>query len=327
MLVQMRRTLLALLCALALLLVGARAEAKYAPPPIAGHVTDAAGRLTPAEIASLDEKLANYRRCSSNHIAVFFPRSLEGNSIEDVAFITFNTWKIGEGKEDNGVLLVLATNERKVRIETGKGVGGELTDVASSHILRDDVNPNLKADRFFAAADRATTSIAKALGVCAIADARPVPAGRRTFASPDASAELRAGLASTFAVIVCVILVGLRSNIWIAAGVGVVAGVVSFAGATLLARGVGGDDLVTILTVLVPLNALGGVALVPVFVNRDRGKKERRSKRRRRKKGDDGGGPWDGGGGGGGGSSEVSSSSDYSGGGGSSGGGGASDSY
>ena len=72
------------LIALALLLVASRAEAKYAPPPIAGHVTDTAGKLTPSEISSLNDKLASYRKCSSNHVAVFFPKSLEGNSVEDV---------------------------------------------------------------------------------------------------------------------------------------------------------------------------------------------------------------------------------------------------
>lgn len=114
---------------LGLVLGVSRAEAKYVPPPIAGYVTDAAGRLSPGEIAVLNQKLATYRACSSNHVAVFLPKSLDGSSIEDVAYATFETWKLGEAQRDNGVLLVLATNERRVRIETGKGAGGQLTDV------------------------------------------------------------------------------------------------------------------------------------------------------------------------------------------------------
>jgi uncharacterized protein len=166
----MRRSLFAFVVLVLALFASVARATEYVPPPIAGHVTDAAGKLTSSEIAALDDKLAGYRKCSGNHIAVFFARSLEGNSVEDVAYITFNTWKIGEAKKDNGVLLVLAPNERKIRIETGKGVGGQLTDLESAHILRDVVGPNMKAERFFAAADQATTRIGSALGGCAIAD-------------------------------------------------------------------------------------------------------------------------------------------------------------
>ncbi|HEU4538739.1 MAG TPA: TPM domain-containing protein, partial [Polyangiaceae bacterium] len=122
----------------------ARAQG-YSPPAIAGHVTDAAGKLSPPETAKLEAKLADYRRCSSNHVAVFVARSLEGHPIEDVAYATFNRWKVGEAGKDNGVLLVIAPAERKVRIETGKGVGGELTDLQASEIVRQRISPRLAA--------------------------------------------------------------------------------------------------------------------------------------------------------------------------------------
>jgi uncharacterized protein len=166
----MRRFLFTFVVLVVALVTSVARATPYVPPPIAGHVTDTAGKLTSSEIAALDDKLAGYRKCSGNHIAVFFARSLEGNSVEDVAYITFNAWKIGDAKKDNGVLLVLAPSERKIRIETGKGDGGQLTDLESAHILRDVVGPNMKAERFFAAADQATTRIGSALGGCAIAD-------------------------------------------------------------------------------------------------------------------------------------------------------------
>ncbi len=150
----------------ALLLTSPAWAAPYRPPPIAGHVTDSAQKLTPAQIASLDQKLADYRKCSGNHVAVFLAASLEGKTIEDVAYETFNVWKIGEAKKDSGVLLVLAPNERKVRIETGKGVGGSLTDIQSKDILREKVSPRMKADDFFGAADQGTSAIGAALGGC-----------------------------------------------------------------------------------------------------------------------------------------------------------------
>jgi uncharacterized membrane protein YgcG len=139
----------------------------YTPPPIKGHVTDTAGKLAPADVARLEAKLAGYRQCSTNHLAVFLTPSLEGQTIEDVAYGAFNTWKLGEAGKDNGVLLVIAPSERKVRIETGRGVGGKLTDLQSSDIIRTRVSPHLAAGDFAGAIDDGTNGIEQALGLCA----------------------------------------------------------------------------------------------------------------------------------------------------------------
>jgi len=64
--------------------------------------------------------------------------SLGGEPIEDIAYTTFNTWKIGQHGADNGVLLVLAPGDRRVRIETGKGVGGALTDLQANDISTEE---------------------------------------------------------------------------------------------------------------------------------------------------------------------------------------------
>jgi uncharacterized membrane protein YgcG len=144
----------------------------YTPPPIVGYVTDTAHKLTPGEIQAFDEKLAVYRKCSTNHVVVFVTDSLGGNTVEDVGYATFNAWKVGS-KEDNGVLLLIAPNERKVRIETGKGAGGALTDVESNRILREHVSANLKKEHFFEAIDEGTTEIERALE----RDAKPLTDG------------------------------------------------------------------------------------------------------------------------------------------------------
>src|SRR6185503_6999677 len=89
--------------------------------------------------------------------------SLDGEAIEDVAFATFNEWKLGKKGADNGVLLVIAPAERRVRIETGKGVGGDLTDLQSNDIIRKDIAPLLKEDRFHDAIASGATAIAEAL--------------------------------------------------------------------------------------------------------------------------------------------------------------------
>ncbi len=107
----------------------------------------------------LDAKLERARVEKGFASSVFFPKSLGDENIDDVAYTTFNTWKVGSAKGDDGVLLVLATAERKMRIETGKGVGGGLTDIGSSHINRDVIGPLMKQAQYYEAADKGTDAI------------------------------------------------------------------------------------------------------------------------------------------------------------------------
>lgn len=153
---------LAIVVALTALLWTALAHA-FEPPPISGHVLDTAGVLSQAEALRLDRKLDAARRSSGFAVVVFVPRSLEGESIDDVAYATFNKWKVGSAKGDDGVLLVVAPKEHKTRIETGKGVGGALTDIQSSHINREIINPRLKTGDFYGALDKGTDAILREL--------------------------------------------------------------------------------------------------------------------------------------------------------------------
>lgn len=155
--------LAAALAALALLLAAGPAFAAFTPPALEGHVVDTAGKLTREEALALDRKLDAVRRRTGFEIVAFVVGSLEGEPIEDVAFKTFNAWQIGQGKVDNGVLLVIAPAERRVRIETGKGVGGALTDLQSNDIIRERIAPLLQKDRFRDAVDQGTDAITQAL--------------------------------------------------------------------------------------------------------------------------------------------------------------------
>lgn len=136
----------------------------YTPPPIAGMVNDPGNQLSATEKAALNAKLDGHLKTKGHHIVVFLPKSLDGETIEDVAYTTFNTWKVGAAGADNGVLLVIATADRKARIETGKGVGGDLPDLKTNQILRTDVTPNMKVGKVYAAVDQGTNSIITALG-------------------------------------------------------------------------------------------------------------------------------------------------------------------
>ncbi len=140
-----------------------RAWAAFEPPPLRGHVVDTGGKLTSADVAYLDQKLDGIRRRTGFAIVAFIAGSLEGETPDDVAYKAFNKWQIGEKGRDNGVLLLIAPAERQVRIETGKGVGGALTDLQSNDIIRQTIIPYVKQDRFREAIDRGVTAIATTL--------------------------------------------------------------------------------------------------------------------------------------------------------------------
>jgi len=146
------------------LLFFVRAASAYTPPPIEGPVTDKAHLLTENEKSAIATKLRGYKAGSGYEITVFIPASLLGETIEDVAYTTARAWALGEKGKDNGVLLVVAPTERKIRIETGKGVGGDLTDLQANDIIKNRIGPQMKAGHAFIAIDSGVDAIAKALG-------------------------------------------------------------------------------------------------------------------------------------------------------------------
>jgi len=149
------------LCA-SLLLLAAPALAFRVPEP-QGYVTDVAGALTPTERSDLDGRLRAYDQRTGNQVVVFIPASLEDEPREDVAYQVFQNWRIGAKGKDNGVLLLWAPKERQVYIQTGKGVGGALTDLQASRIIRELMRPLLQANRNAEALQVGTDAIMKAL--------------------------------------------------------------------------------------------------------------------------------------------------------------------
>lgn len=136
---------------------------KFQPPPLEGYVVDGTNTLTREQIASLTQRLEAFRKEKGFSVVAFVVPSLEGTNIEDVAYDTFNTWQVGDVGKDNGALLVIAPQERRIRIETGKGVGGALTDLESSDILRNYVAPAMRDGDLYKAVDQGTSAIAEAL--------------------------------------------------------------------------------------------------------------------------------------------------------------------
>lgn len=142
--------------------------AAFVPPPLVGHVVDVPGALSGGERANLDAKLDHARKTRGAAVVVLITGPLDGVPIEDVAYETFNKWGVGQSGKDDGVLLVVAPQDRKLRIETGKGVGGAITDVQSSHINRDIIGPALAQGDTYGAIDRGTDALLAALAKDAV---------------------------------------------------------------------------------------------------------------------------------------------------------------
>ncbi|MHB0975821.1 MAG: TPM domain-containing protein [Candidatus Aquicultorales bacterium] len=132
-------------------------------PKPQGYVNDFAGMLSPDFRQSLETRLADHARAKGSEIAVVTVDNLQGTSVEDFAVRLFEEWKIGKDDKDNGVLLLVAEEERKVRIEVGYGLEGALTDVESSRIIRDFVTPAFKAGDFDAGVREGVDLIARAI--------------------------------------------------------------------------------------------------------------------------------------------------------------------
>nr|WP_245444082.1 YgcG family protein [Microvirga sp. KLBC 81] len=128
-------------------------------PPLTGRVVDTANLLKPEEQAALEAKLKAHEDRTSDQVVVATVRSLEGTSVEDYANRLFRAWQLGQKKNNNGVLLLVAPNERKVRIEVGYGLEGALTDALSKVIITTAIAPQFQKGNFAGGIDAGVDAI------------------------------------------------------------------------------------------------------------------------------------------------------------------------
>ena len=113
-------------------------------PPLTGRVTDAADLLNPAQEAELTQKLAALEAATTRQLVVATVPSLEGHDIQEYGVGLGRAWHIGQQGANNGVILLVAPNERKVGIQVGYGMEGVLTDALSGQIVRNDILPHMR---------------------------------------------------------------------------------------------------------------------------------------------------------------------------------------
>jgi len=132
-------------------------------PALSGRVVDDAGVLDAATRESLRARLAALEARSGIQVVVATVKSLNGNAVEDYANRLFRRWQLGQKGKNNGVLLLHAPAERKIRIEVGYGLEGTLTDAATKYIITNSITPRFKANDFSGGMTRGVDDILKAL--------------------------------------------------------------------------------------------------------------------------------------------------------------------
>jgi len=114
-------------------------------PPLAGRVNDLAHLLDAPTAAALEAKLADYEKTTANQLVLLTVPSLGGFPLEEYSLKVAEAWKLGKKGIDNGALLFIAKEERKIRIEVGYGLEPSLTDAVTSFIIRDKMTPRFQA--------------------------------------------------------------------------------------------------------------------------------------------------------------------------------------
>jgi len=117
-------------------------------PVLSGRVVDEADILSAATRATLTQKLADFETKTTDQLVVVTLKSLQGTSIEDFGYQLGRHWQIGQKDKNNGVLLIVAPGEHKVRVEVGYGLEGTLTDAVSRLIIENGILPRFRANDF-----------------------------------------------------------------------------------------------------------------------------------------------------------------------------------
>ena len=148
-------------------LVGASAQ--IIVPPVPGRVIDQTGTLTTSEINTLSQTLAQFDAKKGTQFAVLIVKSTAPESIEQTALRVAEQWKLGRKKIDDGAILLIAKDDRAVRIEVGYGLEGALNDATSKRIIEQFITPEFRNGNYFAGINAGIQQMIR------IADGEPLP--------------------------------------------------------------------------------------------------------------------------------------------------------
>ena len=125
-------------------------------------VNDFAGVLSPSEVQQLEQQLIAYDDSTSNQVAIVLVKTLNDYPIEEYALKLFREWGVGNKRTNNGVVIIAAIDDRKIRIEVGYGLEGAIPDITANHIIQNDIAPNFRSGDYYEGLSKASNSIIKA---------------------------------------------------------------------------------------------------------------------------------------------------------------------
>lgn len=152
----MKHTILALCASLMLLFNAAAQDFPEKPSTL---VNDYTNTLSPDQVSQLEQKLVAFDDSTSTQIAVVIIKSLDGYDIAGYASQLGEKWGVGRDKKNNGVVLLVAIDDRKVTIQTGYGVEGALPDAIARRIIENEIKPGFKNGDYYGGLDRGTDAI------------------------------------------------------------------------------------------------------------------------------------------------------------------------
>ncbi len=147
--------------ALAFLALAANADELVPVPPLAARVTDLTGTLRAGERASLEAELRTFEQTKGSQIAVLLLPTTQPETIEQYSIRVAERWKIGRAKTDDGVILIIAKNDYRLRIEVGYGLEGAIPDVVAKRVIREVIAPHLLANDFYGGIRDGTQTLMK----------------------------------------------------------------------------------------------------------------------------------------------------------------------
>lgn len=144
-----------------LLLISVLSFANFEPPALTRPVVDQAGLLKPAESQKLNHLLTQVYNSGGPQFAILTVESLNGSSLFDASFKTAEKWALGTEKDDKGLLIFIAKQERKIRIEVGQGLEGDIPDIITKRAIDQIMTPNFKRGQFSQGIYLATLALLK----------------------------------------------------------------------------------------------------------------------------------------------------------------------
>lgn len=174
-----RRSMFAMwLLALAMLAPALAAEALVPVPPLQARLTDLTGTLTVEQQAGLEQSLRTFETREGTQIAVLIVATTKPEEVEQYALRVVEQWKLGRKKVDDGALLLIAKDDRTLRIEVGYGIEGALNDAAAKRIVSEVIAPRLKEGDYFGGVSAGVDQIIR------VVDGEPLPAPKPGAVGP-----------------------------------------------------------------------------------------------------------------------------------------------